>query len=78
MKENILVVLRTLHHDESAQDLIEYALVGLLISCAAVATMSGLATVSPRRMCRSRQDSGASQVWYLRFSIQSRFGFRTA
>jgi Flp pilus assembly pilin Flp len=45
VKKSILVVLRTLHHDESAQDLIEYALVALLISCAAVATMSGLATV---------------------------------
>jgi pilus assembly protein Flp/PilA len=44
MKANILRTLRSLHNDESGQDLIEYALVAALIAFAAVATMKTLAT----------------------------------
>lgn len=44
MKAKTLAVLGSLHGDESGQDLIEYALLGLLIACAAVATMGTLAT----------------------------------
>lgn len=40
----ILKALRTLHRDESGQDLIEYALVAALIAFAAVTTMQSLAT----------------------------------
>jgi pilus assembly protein Flp/PilA len=40
----ILKALRTLHSDESGQDLIEYALVAALIAFAAVTTMQSLAT----------------------------------
>jgi pilus assembly protein Flp/PilA len=40
----ILKTLRTLHSDESGQDLIEYALIAALIAFAAVATMQALAT----------------------------------
>jgi pilus assembly protein Flp/PilA len=44
MKSNFLCTLRSLHNDESGQDLIEYALVAALIAFAAVATMKSLAT----------------------------------
>ncbi len=44
MKSNFLDVLRALHHDQSGQDLIEYALVAALIAFGAVTTMSALAT----------------------------------
>jgi pilus assembly protein Flp/PilA len=44
MKANILHTLRSLHNDESGQDLIEYALVAALIAFAAVTTMQTLAT----------------------------------
>jgi len=44
MKATILHTLRSLHNDESGQDLIEYALVAALIAFAAVATMQTLAT----------------------------------
>ncbi|MDT8067303.1 MAG: Flp family type IVb pilin [Terriglobia bacterium] len=40
----MLKVLRGLHKDESAQDLIEYALVAALIAFAAIAGMSSLAS----------------------------------
>jgi pilus assembly protein Flp/PilA len=40
----MLEVLRSLHQDESGQDLIEYALVAALIAFAAVAAMQTLAT----------------------------------
>jgi pilus assembly protein Flp/PilA len=43
MKANILNTLRSLHHDESGQDLIEYALVAALIAFGSVATMTTLA-----------------------------------
>jgi pilus assembly protein Flp/PilA len=39
----ILRVFRTLHSDDSGQDLIEYALVAALIAFAAVTTMQTLA-----------------------------------
>ena len=39
----MLEVLRSLHQDESGQDLIEYALVAALIAFAAVAAMQTLA-----------------------------------
>jgi pilus assembly protein Flp/PilA len=42
--KNILGVLRSLHADESGQDLIEYALVAALIAFGSVATMNTLAT----------------------------------
>jgi pilus assembly protein Flp/PilA len=41
---HMLEVLRSLHQDESGQDLIEYALVAALIAFAAVAAMQTLAT----------------------------------
>jgi pilus assembly protein Flp/PilA len=44
VKNRALEVLRTLHNDESGQDLIEYALVAFLIAFAAVLSMKGLAT----------------------------------
>jgi pilus assembly protein Flp/PilA len=44
VKTNVLKVLRSLHHDESGQDLIEYALVAALIALGAVASMGFLAT----------------------------------
>jgi len=44
MKVNVLRTLRSLHNDESGQDLIEYALVAALIAFGSVATMSALAT----------------------------------
>jgi pilus assembly protein Flp/PilA len=44
VKNRALEVLRTLHTDESGQDLIEYALVAFLIAFAAVFTMKNLAT----------------------------------
>jgi pilus assembly protein Flp/PilA len=44
MKANVLSTLRTLHNDESGQDLIEYALVASLIAFGSVATMTALAT----------------------------------
>jgi pilus assembly protein Flp/PilA len=37
-------LLRKLHKDESGQDLIEYALIGLLIALGAIAGMSTLAS----------------------------------
>ena len=40
---HMLEVLRSLHQDESGQDLIEYALVAALIAFAAVAAMQTLA-----------------------------------
>ncbi len=43
MKANVLRALRSLHNDESGQDLIEYALVAALIAFGATATMSALA-----------------------------------
>jgi pilus assembly protein Flp/PilA len=43
MKANILNTLRSLHNDESGQDLIEYALVAALIAFGSVATMTTLA-----------------------------------
>jgi pilus assembly protein Flp/PilA len=39
MKANILRTLRSLHNDESGQDLIEYALVAALIALGSMATM---------------------------------------
>lgn len=44
MKANLLHILRSLHNDESGQDLIEYALVAALIALGAVTAMSGLST----------------------------------
>jgi pilus assembly protein Flp/PilA len=44
MKLKVLLLLRTLHSDESGQDLIEYALIAGLIALAAVTTMSSLGT----------------------------------
>ena len=44
MKARVLNVLRSLHRDESGQDLIEYALVAALIAFGAVSTMNALAT----------------------------------
>lgn len=44
MKANILHTLRSLHNDESGQDLIEYALVAALIMTAAIAAMGTLST----------------------------------
>jgi pilus assembly protein Flp/PilA len=44
MKANVLRTLRSLHNDESGQDLIEYALVAALIAFGAVAAMSTLST----------------------------------
>jgi pilus assembly protein Flp/PilA len=43
VKINVLKVLRSLHHDESGQDLIEYALVAALIALGAVLSMNTLA-----------------------------------
>jgi pilus assembly protein Flp/PilA len=43
MKMNILRTLKSLHNDESGQDLIEYALVAALIAFGAVSTMGTLA-----------------------------------
>lgn len=43
MKANILNALRSLHKDESGQDLIEYALVAALIALAATIGMKSLA-----------------------------------
>jgi pilus assembly protein Flp/PilA len=40
--KRILEVLRSLHNDESGQDLIEYALVAALIAFGAVAAMNSL------------------------------------
>jgi pilus assembly protein Flp/PilA len=42
--QRILEVLRSLHNDESGQDLIEYALVAALIAFGAVAAMNSLST----------------------------------
>ncbi len=44
MKLKVLQVLRSLHDDESGQDLIEYALIAGLIALAAVTTMGTLGT----------------------------------
>jgi pilus assembly protein Flp/PilA len=43
MKTNILRTLQALHNDESGQDLIEYALVAVLIAVGAITAMSALA-----------------------------------
>ena len=43
MKANFVRILHALHHDESGQDLIEYALVAALIAFGAVSTMGTLA-----------------------------------
>lgn len=43
MNPRFLNLLRTLHRDESGQDLIEYALVAALIAFGAVAAMTTLA-----------------------------------
>jgi len=42
--KNILATLRTLHNDESGQDLIEYALAASLIALGAITAMSTLST----------------------------------
>jgi pilus assembly protein Flp/PilA len=42
--KNLKLAVATLIHDESGQDLIEYALVAGLIGLGAVVAMSGLAT----------------------------------
>jgi pilus assembly protein Flp/PilA len=44
VKARMLSILRTLHSDESGQDLIEYALVAALIAFGAVGTMGTLAS----------------------------------
>lgn len=44
MMKNILAVLRSLHNDESGQDLIEYALIAALLALAAITTMQSLGT----------------------------------
>ncbi len=44
MKMNLFRMLQTLHHDESGQDLIEYALVAALIAFGSVVAMNGLAS----------------------------------
>jgi pilus assembly protein Flp/PilA len=44
MKTNILHILRSLHNDESGQDLIEYALIASMIALGAVTAMTGLST----------------------------------
>ena len=43
MKANVLRTLRSLHNDESGQDLIEYALIAALIALGSVLTMKALA-----------------------------------
>jgi pilus assembly protein Flp/PilA len=43
VKMRALNVLRTLHNDESGQDLIEYALVAALIAFGAITAMGALA-----------------------------------
>jgi pilus assembly protein Flp/PilA len=43
VKVRIVNVLRSLHSDESGQDLIEYALVAAMIAFGAVVTMQNLA-----------------------------------
>lgn len=40
----MLTVLKSLHREESGQDLIEYALIGLLIALGAIAGMSTVAS----------------------------------
>jgi Flp pilus assembly pilin Flp len=40
----MLTILKTLHREESGQDLIEYALIGLLIALGAIAGMGTVAT----------------------------------
>jgi pilus assembly protein Flp/PilA len=44
MKTNILRTLQALHNDESGQDLIEYALLAMLIALAATATITTMGT----------------------------------
>jgi pilus assembly protein Flp/PilA len=44
MKLKVLQMLRTLHNDESGQDLIEYALIAGLIALAAITTIGSLGT----------------------------------
>ena len=50
MKANILHTLRSLHNDESGQDLIEYALVAALIALGAITAMQGLVHRDQRRI----------------------------
>ena len=62
--KNVLATLRTLHDDQSGQDLIEYALAASLIALAAVTTMASLGTainssihqdyLSPKRLTAAR------------------------
>ena len=40
----MLSLLRNLHHEQSGQDLIEYALIGLIVALGAIAGMSTLAS----------------------------------
>ena len=44
MRMGVLEAFRSLHEDESGQDLVEYALVAALIAFASVAAMSTLAS----------------------------------
>ncbi len=44
MKAAVLHILRSLHNDESGQDLIEYALLAALVALAATATMQSVGT----------------------------------
>ncbi len=44
MSKSLLGHIATLHHDESGQDLIEYALVAALIAFAAIAGMNYVAS----------------------------------
>ena len=41
---NVLDALKTLYHEESGQDLVEYALIAALIAVACVGAMQGVAT----------------------------------
>lgn len=43
MKATVLSVLRSLHSDESGQDLVEYAFVAVMIALGSVASMNTLA-----------------------------------
>lgn len=44
MKARVLMVLRSLHDDEAGQDMIEYALIAMLLAFGAVLAMGKLAT----------------------------------
>jgi len=43
VKIDVLRIFRSLHNDESGQDLVEYALVAALIALGAITTMTSLA-----------------------------------